>query len=564
MYVIKRNCSVVRDHEENSIDGGLLSNTEDAELLELQRKYLKSFAESPEEYADTIELRNYLEMILNQMILSFEHENPIPMELYSLFHNETRNIVKELSNDLMEKYQQALTGGATPDAGLEVAEDILLSGFARLSNVLVRYERELQVLKILQHHVKQGYTHYLFLCEKGQNSCERCESSHGKLMEMNELFGRHLVPPLHPNCRCELMCIDYAAAMVYTKDPERFLQNLETVIDRSQGSLRGGMYLLNADYASVLLGVTSAWKLERITDTRGGVLADLTKPFGYEAPFRLPNAPQDLMELLDLYRAAQEYRSAHKWDSFGAFLDWLTGGIPVGMWNSAVGRWDTMIENPSLLTVLNFLTLGTSGMVIGAIEPEEMLSLQHWLDMLGTALLVYGLYRSINNAVSVSDDILHGQSWYRSELTQEIIDKIVDLGRGNRPNPSTYLSKAYISTHLSYFQGGVTKIMAEAPMGTVGPPSGTFALPTAMVDDLIRQAAGDISRLEYLLGLPAGYLGTSPVRVDIPNPTGLRMPSGNERGANELWIPGGYTSGGIMEAAIDPVNSGDYTVLPIK
>ena len=62
----------------------------------------------------------------------------------------------------------------------------------------------------------------------------------------------------------------------------------------------------------------------------------------------------------------------------------------------------------------------------------------------------------------------------------------------------------------------------------------------------------------------AGSLGTDPVRVDIPNPTGLRVPSGNELGANKFWLPGGYTSGGMMEATIEAPNPGEYTVSPIK
>mgnify|MGYP002651150812 CR=1 FL=1 len=32
---------------------------------------------------------------------------------------------------------------------------------------------------------------------------------------------------------------------------------------------------------------------------------------------------------------------------------------------------------------------------------------------------------------------------------------------------------------------------------------------------------------------------------------GLRMPSGNELGANDQWVPGGFTSGGVPEATID-------------
>jgi hypothetical protein len=33
----------------------------------------------------------------------------------------------------------------------------------------------------------------------------------------------------------------------------------------------------------------------------------------------------------------------------------------------------------------------------------------------------------------------------------------------------------------------------------------------------------------------------------------LRMPTGAESGANTLFVPGGYTSGGVPEAEIDPI-----------
>jgi len=41
-----------------------------------------------------------------------------------------------------------------------------------------------------------------------------------------------------------------------------------------------------------------------------------------------------------------------------------------------------------------------------------------------------------------------------------------------------------------------------------------------------------------MLGLSKGDLGDVPVRIDISNPTGLRMPSGNEAGANNFWLLG--------------------------
>ena len=100
-------------------------------------------------------------------------------------------------------------------------------------------------------------------------------------------------------------------------------------------------------------------------------------------------------------------------------------------------------------------------------------------------------------------------------------------------------------------------------LGRAGPDGGTFVLPFSLADDLLKKAGGDISKLEELLGLPSGDLGKHPVRIDVPNPTGLRMPSGNERGANAQWIPGGYTSGGVMEAVIDSPSPGQYMVNPI-
>lgn len=59
-------------------------------------------------------------------------------------------------------------------------------------------------------------------------------------------------------------------------------------------------------------------------------------------------------------------------------------------------------------------------------------------------------------------------------------------------------------------------------------------MPKSVADDLIRRSRGHIPTLESLLGLEQGALGDAPVRIDIPNPTGLRMPSGNELGANEF------------------------------
>jgi filamentous hemagglutinin len=60
--------------------------------------------------------------------------------------------------------------------------------------------------------------------------------------------------------------------------------------------------------------------------------------------------------------------------------------------------------------------------------------------------------------------------------------------------------------------------------------------------------------MEQKLGLDAGSLTSGKtVALDIKpqDIKNLRMPSGNELGANSQWIPGGYTSGGVPEAVMD-------------
>lgn len=65
---------------------------------------------------------------------------------------------------------------------------------------------------------------------------------------------------------------------------------------------------------------------------------------------------------------------------------------------------------------------------------------------------------------------------------------------------------------------------------------------------------GDRLALEQALGLPDGYFHTDGVvRVDVPEPNNfdLRIPSGNEAGANDQRMPGGFLPTGMPEAVID-------------
>jgi filamentous hemagglutinin len=166
------------------------------------------------------------------------------------------------------------------------------------------------------------------------------------------------------------------------------------------------------------------------------------------------------------------------------------------------------------------------------------------------------------NVVSAQELSVAGNN---ERLDLVTINKILATEKPNRPEPNTYFSPSYIDNELMQFDGGVTKILKQTPSSTrdLGPPGGTFVMPNNVANDIINQTGGNPFLLEQRLGLNPGDLGRSPVRIDITSPIGLRMPSGNEMGANNMWLPGGLSSGGVPEATINPVKAGSYIVTPI-
>jgi RHS repeat-associated protein len=116
--------------------------------------------------------------------------------------------------------------------------------------------------------------------------------------------------------------------------------------------------------------------------------------------------------------------------------------------------------------------------------------------------------------------------------------------------------------HLAQFEGGSSVFVPESVLtntvprfGQLGRPDGLFVTTPSAADSIERAAEGNLSRLKELLGIPADEWNEPIFRLDI-DPSSqqrLRMPTGQETGANKLFVPGGYTSGGIPEAVIDPV-----------
>lgn len=126
--------------------------------------------------------------------------------------------------------------------------------------------------------------------------------------------------------------------------------------------------------------------------------------------------------------------------------------------------------------------------------------------------------------------------------------------------------------HLTKFEGGASYLVPKPALDKygrtmVGRPDGQFIIPSSEMDDLLRAADGDISKIEDALGIPQGsWQGQELIRIDIPKPSNhnLRMTTGAESGANDLFIEGGFTPGGQSEAIIDPIPEGSYIETWIK
>lgn len=146
-------------------------------------------------------------------------------------------------------------------------------------------------------------------------------------------------------------------------------------------------------------------------------------------------------------------------------------------------------------------------------------------------------------------------------------NEIVSIPKGNRPNPSNYLKWRYRQRHQRNFRRGASfltqkNILDKYGRTILGRQDGLFVMCKKEMDDLLQKANGQLNYVETELGIPDGmWKNTEIIRIDIrrPKKLKLRLPSGNETGANDLWIPGGKLPNGYLESVINPVPEGKYT-----
>ena len=177
-----------------------------------------------------------------------------------------------------------------------------------------------------------------------------------------------------------------------------------------------------------------------------------------------------------------------------------------------------------------------------------------------------------------SADVTHPlQDGWRTD-TDWTPDAVVSW-KGDAPHPNEYLDEDYIQQHLTRFDDGASRIYFSDSLHAHGPGQrdhSTFVFPTSDLQRILDESGGDANLIAEQLGLDPDWFfddNGNPVPVEIRHfapeeLTNLRIPSGNESGANEHWIPGGYLPTGVPEAVIDvpesatgvgtPDRPGDY------
>ncbi len=141
------------------------------------------------------------------------------------------------------------------------------------------------------------------------------------------------------------------------------------------------------------------------------------------------------------------------------------------------------------------------------------------------------------------------------------------VDKGSRPDPESYLPPEFVDEHKKMFDEGVVKFVSQESIDQWGPnignPKGHFVLPKSVADQMIKEADGDVDKLEKLLALAPGTLGKNPQIIEADaKKAGLRLATGREDGANDQWLPGAYTGGGTPEMIADQFAKGSYKQTP--
>lgn len=104
--------------------------------------------------------------------------------------------------------------------------------------------------------------------------------------------------------------------------------------------------------------------------------------------------------------------------------------------------------------------------------------------------------------------------------------------------------------------------------GTLGyPDNSQYVMVEAEAFQLLEDCNYDFNSVCNILNVPARCWANQKIyliKIDSEKASNLRMPSGNEAGADADWIPGGMHKSGFSQAVIDTVHIEKCVMMEIK
>ncbi|MEC0236365.1 WXG100 family type VII secretion target [Paenibacillus kribbensis] len=139
-----------------------------------------------------------------------------------------------------------------------------------------------------------------------------------------------------------------------------------------------------------------------------------------------------LTELGQDFVAANSERYEKKFDSVWSFLDYMTYGIPKGMYQGYMER--AAKQNDSWNDMLNFGTFGVTGMIQGAFNPTNAWSKEHMANLIGTAGLFGGVSSLIKPKIGLKSSVRYKDSGNKNSGLSKSIesDPMSEIQTGGR------------------------------------------------------------------------------------------------------------------------------------
>ena len=277
------------------------------------------------------------------------NDSGIPADLRKKLNAELEQFNSQTTQTMVDKSASCVRRNASAD---EMAEELLAvfnKAAKKLSGDIDGAYMQASWYYLLHQFAKAGYREFRHVVEHKAGLCETCLSLSEQTFTLEELVEQELLPPLHPNCRCAVVPV-YEIGMVESR-------------------------------------------------TSGGFGTETTN--WYDGLLQIPT---EAKALLNGIASAQQERIGR--GTLGGFLDWLTMGTISGFYNGLKTRASAVAESPSLYNIANWLTLGMADTVKGAFAPEKPLSLEHWLNALGTVSIAAGAYELAQKyAPTMIDDV---------------------------------------------------------------------------------------------------------------------------------------------------------------